>query len=360
MGAAGDADGACDSDRVPAARSTRSRQPNASAPRVQALSHPRVAERHPGERVHVVRLDQIAQAQFDGIGAQVARQEVQRDLHGRADLGGAVSPGASGDRRGRVRDAAVVAVPRHPVEPQQLVRHHLGVVRRAARVGAGVEEGVGVHSPEHAVRAGGQREAGGGGAPDHRGVDALLPVERQTDGAPETQGEKRGDRLQDELLLAAEGAAHGQLDDAHAIVGEAEQVRDDHPRAEHALRRAPDGQLAGRVVVGDAGVRLERGVVDARRRDGGREDEVLRLRRDLVPGDHVELVHQVAARVDRRRAVAQRRLGRRARRAARRTRTRTSRAAASAVRASSATTAATRSPAKRAVAAKRVSSSAVS
>ena len=76
--------------------------------------------------------------------------------------------------------------------------------------------------------------------------DALLAVEHELDRPPRRSRQERRHRLEDELLLAAERPAHGDLDHAHLAVGQAEEVGDDGPGPEHALGRAPDGQLAAR------------------------------------------------------------------------------------------------------------------
>ena len=97
---------------------------------------------------------------------------------------------------------------------------------------------------------------------------------------------------------------HGDLDHAHLAVAKTEEVGDDGPGAEHALCGAPDGELAALVLAGDAEVRLERRVMHARSAHGRGDghDVVAALRR---PGLVDELVHQIAAGMDQRRALGE-------------------------------------------------------
>ena len=141
----------------------------------------------------------------------------------------------------------------------------------------------------------------------HRRDHALLAVEQQLDRPPRRVGEERADGLDDVLGLAAERPAHGHLDHAHAVVLEVQQLGDDGARRVHALAGGPDGHAAGAVALGDAHVRLERRVVDARRARRGRHGDGALEVRALAPLDLV-LVQEVAALVDGRRAVGERRV----------------------------------------------------
>ena len=51
---------------------------------LEALAHPRVAQRHPGQGVDVVGSHQVLQAQVDGIDAELAGDLVEGDLHRRS------------------------------------------------------------------------------------------------------------------------------------------------------------------------------------------------------------------------------------------------------------------------------------
>ena len=114
------------------------------------------------------------------------------------------------------------------------------------------------------------------------------PREGQQDGPARPQRQQRGVRLDVEVLLAAEGAARGDLRDQHLLRGEAEErgdlaavlpgtlpLREDvEPQAADAAsgRRPgtapPPSPGSGAVLRhGQAGLRLEVGVLDG----GGRE-----------------------------------------------------------------------------------------
>ena len=145
-------------------------------------------------------------------------------------------------------------------------------------------------------------------------AQALGPRERQEHGAAGHTREERRLPLDGEVLLAAEGAAGGDLGHPHGRLGEAEERGDLAPvvpgtlalgeEAEHGLAERLSGRLAGRGR-GDrqAGLRLQERVVDGARREALADDVRRgRQRRGGIAAPHDRGLEEVAAGVHGRRA----------------------------------------------------------
>ncbi len=281
----------------PAGRARRMAQSKATDAALEALAHARVAERQAGDEVGVEGLDHVLEAELDRVEPQRGRHPVHVDLRGRRHLRGAPPASGAPDRRVGEHGAALVLVVRHPVDLGDLLAHVDGVVRRARRVGAGVQRGRGLEVEQVTLESTGGADSRGGGRPDHGRHHALLAVEEELHGTAGGVRQEGAHGLDDVLGLAPERPAHGHLDDAQAVVLHVEKLRDDGPRCVHTLARGPDGHAAGAVTLGDADVRLQGRVMHARRGGGRRHDQrALEIRtRALVD---LVLVDDVADRVD--------------------------------------------------------------
>ena len=265
---------------------------------LEALAHARVAERQAGHEVGVEGLDHVLEAELDRVEPQRGRHPVHVDLGGRGHLRGAPAAGGAPDRRVREHGAALVLVVRHPVELGDLLAHVDGVVRRARRVGAGVQRGRGLEVEQLAVRRAGG--ADGRGQVAGRTMVAIMHSSRSRrslTGRRVACARKAQTGSMMYSVLPPNDPPMGTLMTRTRWYSMCEQLRDDGARGVHALARGPDGHAAGAVALGDADVRLERGVVDARRAGGRGDDHGALEVRALALVDLV-LVDDVAAGVD--------------------------------------------------------------
>ena len=175
---------------------------------------------------------------------------------------------------GRVRVQAVRLHPEvrhgvgagHPVA--ETLRHPDAVVRVAAGVDVAdalpCNDGAVVHHP----RA--YRPAGGVTAHrSHRFVDG----QRQSHRPARLAAQRRDERFDLGVRLAAVAAAHERDDNLHLVQLAPEEARNLRLHEERVLCRRPEAD-AVRFVAGDAGVRLHRVVIDHRERERVLEDAV--------------------------------------------------------------------------------------
>ena len=213
------------------------------------------------QRAGFARLDQVLQAQLDGVQAQLRGQLVHGRLQGKGALGGAVA--AQGPGRGAVgvdRVAVVAAGPGPAVERQGLLADRREHGEGVLAVGAGVGQAADVHGAQGAVpvRAephGQVHGVAGGGA--GKGLAAAVDEPRRPAGF---QGDDGRVHLHRHGLLAAEAAAHPGLEHPDAACRQAEQTGQVTAHVEGNLGGGHHLQPAGRIQRGGGPVGLHHGV----------------------------------------------------------------------------------------------------
>ena len=182
--------------------------------------------------------------------------------------------------------------------------------RPDARIGAGVAHDPGPDGDQMAVRVAAELVVHREGMPLRVEAEALRPRDREQDGPVRDPGEERRLPLHCEVLLAAEATAGRHLGDPDRGLGKPEHVRDLAPILPDALPLGEDLQLR-RVRPGprhgEAGFRLQEGVLDRARReaiahDVGRGGQ----RRPGITPAHDRGREQVPAGMERRGAGLQR------------------------------------------------------
>ena len=92
--------------------------------------------------------------------------------------------------------------------------------------------------------------------PRARGGEDLRAGELEAHRAPRREGERRGERLGDDVLLGAEPAAYARLDDPDPLDRQVEGARHDAADVERHLRGGDDDEAVVGIEVADADVRL--------------------------------------------------------------------------------------------------------
>ena len=226
-------------------------------------------------------------AESDRVLAVALSCHVHEILHGEAKLRTAPAPVAAGDGRVRAHGNAVDRRAVHIVRPVDLLGHGQAVVRADGLIRAGVQQDVEMHAGQFAVCVELAADECSDRVAQHRAGHDFRAVQPQFDGPSRRDGARRGQRLQDHLLLAAERPAHGRLVHADLVHVHAEDRRDGAARAEDRLRAGPDFHLAAACVV----IR-HRAVVlhgDVRRAGRGRQlgQLLARIRFVVAERDHV-------------------------------------------------------------------------
>ena len=154
---------------------------------------------------------------------------------------------------------------RDAVAACRLTGQRADIVARVADVSARVKRHIAVDLFHFAVGSVVAARAHAHRAAHNRVGHRLAAGVDELDGATELFGDKRRDGLQKPLLLGTERAAHRRLDNAHMALRHLQIVREHGANAVHGLIRTVNGQHVDiRIVVSDAGVRLHRGVMQAR------------------------------------------------------------------------------------------------
>ncbi len=150
-----------------------------------------------------------------------------------------------------------------------------------ARVGAGVLQQVGLHGGDAALGIGGHGVFHLEGVALGVDLEALLAAQGHLHGNLEMVGQERGMVLDDEILLAAEPAAHVGADHLHLLGADAQDADDALVVVVDALRPRVDGEGAVGLGHGQGALGLHEGVLGLGRVEG-LDDEVGGLGDGLV------------------------------------------------------------------------------
>ena len=220
----------------------------------------------------LVAVGVVAAPQLDGVEVEPLGQLVHGRLEyeGRLDVAGR-SEGHDGPGVGvghPLAGADVLAA----VEVLERARHGGRLARH--RVGAGVDDDVGVDGHQRAVGPGPDADPLVARVALAGGEVLALAVVVEADGPAGAHGQEGGDgrRLEGDLL-GPEPAAHVLGHDPHLVLAEAQALGEGVAHVEDGLGRGPDGELAA-VPPGRGAVGLEGVVHRHRSREGGLDHDV--------------------------------------------------------------------------------------
>ncbi len=219
--------------------------------------------------------DVVPAPEFQGVQAELRGEDVHRHFEGEVPLRRPVPPVRPGHGEVRVHGLPVEAkVLRLVVEGQGLRSDVAEDGQGVGPVGAGVGERLHFVGAEDPVFRGPQPHRDPHRVAGPAGHEHLFPGVGHPHRPSGPQGERRGHRLQDDLLFRTESPPDPGFHDPDARWGDLEHAGHDPPHVERDLGRAAQHEAAVLVEVGDHAVGLDRGVLGvrdrARRLDGHR------------------------------------------------------------------------------------------